>query len=112
MVGDSPIIREWLAWLLAGGGVGVVTFWLMERVPAQWGMTPRGMRYLSLGLAPALAALAWVVSILMNYSSYPTSWPEAVEGCVGAIAVALVTSQGLHGRLRLPGAGQEVDRGE
>ena len=93
-------LSEWLIWLIGGGGAGVVTYWLLERLPLEsW--TSEAKRFLALALSALLACAAFAASVGLDYRPDPgtaQSWLEALF----AVAFFAVTGiQVVHGRLRL-----------
>ena len=93
--------REILVWLISGGGAGVLTFWLMDHVPALVRLPADRKRYASLALAMVLPVMAWLVMVGMGYVAAPATSQAWVEQIFSLAAGALLVSQGMHGALRL-----------
>lgn len=93
-------LSQWLTWIVGGTGAGVITYWLMERLALD-SFAPEGKRYISLALACLLASLAYVASVVLNYSPEPADWQGWLETLFSIWFVAVTGSQAIHGRLRL-----------
>lgn len=95
-------LNEFLLWLIAGGGAGVVGYWLMNQVAKYWpDLSSELKRYLSLIIAAGLAMLAYYVQTLMSYVPTPETTQAWIEVLFSVAAVAIGLSQTIHGRFRL-----------
>ena len=93
-------LSEWLIWLVAGGGAGVVTYWLLERLPLE-GWTAEAKRYLALSLSALLACVAFAASVGLDYRPDPGTAQAWFEALFAVAFVAVTSGQVVHGRLRL-----------
>ena len=93
-------LREALVWVIGGGGSAIVAYWLMEReIFLKYSAELR--RYAALALSALLAWAAYGASIGMNYLDAPTDWRGWLERLFAIGFVAVIGSQGAHGRLKL-----------
>ena len=95
-------LKDFLFWLTAGGGAGIVGYWVMDQVAKyRPGLSSEFKRYLSLALAAGLAMLAHYVLVVMAYAPSPESVQAWVEALFSVAAVAVGLSQAIHGRVDL-----------
>lgn len=94
---SAPSFEEGLAWVLSGGGAGLVTYFMIDKVPFLAGLAPDYKRYVSIALVLVLAWGAWGVTMLMGYSPVPANWREVIETGFSITFVALTTSLVTHG---------------
>lgn len=93
-------LRDILLVLMAAGSGGLV-YWLMETVgflralPAEW------KRYVSLALSGLIPVLAWLVGVAMLYWDAPGDWRAWIEAIFAVAAGGIITSQTMHGALKL-----------
>ena len=90
-----------IAWLLSGGGSGVVAFFLMEKVKFLAGLAPDYKRYASLGITAAVALAAWGIGLGMKYIPIPGDPRSWVESVFSIVAVAIAIAQTIHGATSL-----------
>jgi len=90
-------LAEGLAWLLSGGGAGIVTYFLIDKVPFLAKLEPDYKRYVSIALVVVLAAAGWGISMAMGYSPVPETWRAWIETAFSIMFVALTTSLVIHG---------------
>ena len=89
-----------LTWIGAGGGAGVIAYWLIERIPtATW--DPFWKRVFSLSLTGAFAVGAFFAAVGMGYRPGCPDWRCWVEQVVATVGLAITTSQTVHGALKL-----------
>jgi hypothetical protein len=94
---EALSLFEAIAWVLSGGGAGVVTYLLIDRVRVLKELAPDYKRYASLGITGLLALLAWGAGMGMGYLETPVDWRGWIEASFSTIAVALTTAQAIHG---------------
>ena len=94
---DEVTLEYGLAWLLSGGGAGVITYLLMDKVPYLKKQAPDYKRYWSIGLVFVLVMGGWGLTMLMGYSPIPETWREGVEMAFSIGFVGLTTSLVVHG---------------
>ena len=93
-------LKDVLLVLMAAGSGGLVYF-LMEQVaflanlPAMW------KRIVSLALSGVIPVLAWLIGIAFLYWVAPVGWRAWLEAIFAIAAGGIITSQGLHGALKL-----------
>ena len=92
-------LRELLAWLIGGGGAGVVAYWIVNAWFAN--LNPEPKRYAAMALTGVLAALAFFVTVQIGYAPRPETWLAWVEQVFSVIAVALGLNQVIHARVSL-----------
>lgn len=94
-------LQEFLVWVLSGGGAGVVAFLLMEWIGKNTDLLPDLKRYLSLALAGIVAVVAYAAGVAMGYEPTPEDVRGWIEAVFAVIAVAVMSSQVVHGYVRL-----------
>ena len=94
-------LEQGLAWVLGGGGAGVLTYFIVGKVPFLKKQEPDYKRYWSIGIVVVLAACAWGLTMLMGYSPVPTTWRAGIEMAFSVMFVALTSSQIMHGAIDL-----------
>lgn len=94
---DTTLFQQVLVWLAVGGGPGVVTYWLMNNVAELADLDYWPKRLVSYAIPAALAILAYLASIAMDY----TVAPETARGWISAVAslglLAAGAGQLIHG---------------
>lgn len=98
---EAITLQEALAWVISGGGAGVIAWFLMDKIEFLKTLGPDYKRYASLALTALLAVAGWLASIGMAYVVPPETWRGWVESVFSVIAVALLVSQGVHGAINL-----------
>ena len=98
---EALSLGEAIAWVLSGGGAGVIAFFLMEKVRFLADLGSDYKRYASILLTGVLALAAWGAGMGMQYLTVPADWRGWVEAAFSTIAVALVTAQTIHGATAL-----------
>lgn len=94
---SAPTFKEGLAWVVSGGGAGILTYFLIDKVPFLAKLAPDYKRYASIAIVIVLAWGAWGLTMLMNYSPVPEDWRSLIETGFSITFVALTTSQITHG---------------
>ena len=89
-------LGEALAWVLSGGGAGVIAYFIVGKTSLNE-LGADYKRYASIAVTAALAIVAWGAGMGMNYLNVPVDWRGWVEAAFSVIAVALTTSQVIHG---------------
>ena len=95
-------LRDILLVLMTAGAGGAV-YWLMENVGFLRNLAPEWKRYVSLALSALIPVLAWLVGALMLYWDAPGDWRAWIEAIFAVAAGGIITSQSLHGALKLRG---------
>jgi len=90
-----------LQWFVAGGGAGIVSYWLMEKVPQLKGLAAEYKRYASVALSAVLAMAAYALAVGLNYQTSPGDLQGWLEALFAAASVAVGLSQIIHGRRKL-----------
>ena len=93
-------LRDLLLILMTAGSGGLV-YWLMETVPWFKALPADWKRYVSLALSGAVPVLAWLIGVGMAYWSAPAGWRGWIEAIFAVAAGGIITSQTLHGALKL-----------
>ena len=93
-------LQDLLLLLMAAGSGGLV-FWLMENVKFLAGLSPEYKRYTSLLLSGLIPVAAWLIGVLMAYWAPPETWRGWIEAIFAVACGGVLTSQALHGALRL-----------
>ena len=91
-------IQELLAWLVSGGGAGIIAYWRIGVIPALEGLVSEAKRYVAFALTAALAVGAWYVTIVLQYTPQPETTKAWIEAVFSVIAVALGINQIIHAR--------------
>ena len=91
-------LQELLAWLVSGGGAGIIAYWLIGVIPALEGLVSEAKRYVAFALTGVLAVGAWYVTILLQYTPQPETTKAWIEAVFSVIAVALGVNQIIHAR--------------
>jgi hypothetical protein len=87
----------------AGGGAGVVTYWLIDTVPWFRSLPSEPKRYTSLALAALIPCVAWLLTLLIGYEAAPVTWQGWIERLFSLATASLIASQAIHGRMKLRG---------
>jgi hypothetical protein len=88
-------------WILEGG-MGVVAYFLMEKVPFLAGITPSSTkRYVSFAVAALVAWAALGVTFWFG-AAMPATAQEWVNLLFATAFGAVIVSQSIHGETRLP----------
>lgn len=90
-----------VAWLLTGGGAGIVAFWLMNKVGFLKDLAPDYKRYASIILVMVIAGLVWGFGMIIGYIQVPGVWQVWLEDAFAMMFIALSTSQAFHGATSL-----------
>lgn len=98
---DAFSVQEFVAWLLSGGGAGVVAFWLVGNVPFLEELKPDFKRYVSFALTGAVAVLVWLFCLWMTWVKVPGDAQAWVEAIISVIGTAVITGQLIHGATSL-----------
>lgn len=98
---EALSLGEAIAWVLSGGGAGVIAFFLIEKIKFLAELAPDYKRYASIALTAVLALAAWGAGMGMDYLAVPKDWRNWIEAAFSTIAVALVTAQVIHGATAL-----------
>ena len=98
---DALSLGEAIAWVLSGGGAGIIAYFAVGKIKFLSDLAPDYKRYASIGLTALLALVAWGAGLGMEYLKMPVDWRGWIEAAFSTIAIALVTSQGIHGAIDL-----------
>ena len=98
---DFTLLSQFLAWIVCGGGAGVIAYVLMDKVRLLAELAPEVKRYASLALAAILAMAAFVLGVFLGYEPHPVNAQMWVEGLFAVAFVATNLSQIIHGRKQL-----------
>ena len=96
-------LMEATAWVIGGGGAGILAYALLETMPFQGDLTPKGKRFLAGVLCCVIGILVYLFTVYMGWE--PTCGGDArcwIEGCANTALVAFATSQAIHGTRDLP----------
>jgi len=98
---ENSQLFEVLKWFVAGGGAGIVGYWLMENVPQLKGLAAEYKRYASVALSAVLAMVAYSAAVALGYQANPGDLQGWMEVLFAAASVAVGLSQVIHGRRKL-----------
>ena len=94
-----------LVWIVAGGGSGLIAYWLWGRLETWFtkveALNKELKRYLSLALTAAISVGAFGIQLAMQYATVPASPEQWVEQIFSIVALAVVTALSIHGRKQL-----------
>jgi hypothetical protein len=100
--GGTLALKDVLLVLMAAGSGGLV-YWLMETAAWLKALPADQKRYASLALSALVPVLAWLGGVGMAYWAAPSTWRAWVEAIFAVAAGGILTSQTLHGALKLRG---------
>lgn len=86
--------------ILEGGGAGLISYYLIEYVPALKKVTGKWKRPLAWAITGAIAILAWSAGGLLGVEAWPTEGLGWSDALIRAIFLAITTSQLLHSTLK------------
>lgn len=95
-------LNEFLAWILSGGGAGVIAYWAMEHLAFLVQLPSQYKRFVSLALAGGLAMLGYMIGVEMGYQARPAEIKGWIEALFSVAGVAIGLSQLIHGIRILP----------
>ena len=98
---DTTLLRQVLFWIVGGGGAMGIVYLVFENWAELDVLSPKQKRYSSILAAALLASLAFIVSVVLNYTPDPQGWQGWLEGLFAVAFVAVGGSQWLHGFKRL-----------
>jgi hypothetical protein len=98
---DYTLLAQVLTWLFSGPGAGVITFYLMEKIPELAKLSSEAKRYVSLAMASVLAMGAFAGAVGLGYEAAPQSAQAWIEALFAVAFVSTGLSQVLHGRSKL-----------
>lgn len=97
---DTSLLQQVLAWIVAGGGAGIITFFVMENwIPKT--LSAEAKRYISLALAAVVAMAAFAGAVRLGYLADPVTVQGWAESLFSVAFVATGLSQVIHGRAKL-----------
>ncbi len=99
---DTTLLKQVLLWIVGGGGAMVIVYFVFEHSVRLDVLSPMLTRFASIVLAALLASLAFVVTVVLNYTPDPVGWQGWLEGLFAVAFVAVGGSQWLHGAKKLP----------
>lgn len=98
-----------LRWLIAGGGAGSASFWIVNRISWPVNYPSEHKRYFAMAIAAAIAMAAFAFSVLVTYTIAPVTplgWLENLVS-VGFAAAASITL--VHGAVDLHAQDKKVE---
>ena len=98
---EALSLGEAIAWVLSGGGAGIIAYFVVGKVKFLKELGPDYKRYASLGITALLALAAWGAGLGMEYLKMPVDWRGWMEAAFSVIAIALFAAQGIHGAVDL-----------
>lgn len=105
-------LNELLAWVISGGGAGVLAYWLAAHWDWLQEQSAEVKRYVTLAGASLLGMLAYGASVAMLYVAAPVDARGWIEALFSVAALAVIGSQALHGRRELRANGGDYSAGE
>jgi len=90
-----------LTWLWTGGGAGALAYWLMEQLVGLQAWPKFWRRMTSFALTIMVAIAAYWVAVTMYYEEGCADWRCWVEQIANVALLAVLSSQTLHGKLKL-----------
>ena len=98
---ENDLLLKILQWCVTGGGAGILSYWMMEKVPQLAGLKAEHKRYASVALSAFLGAAAYAAAVGLSYQAAPGSAQGWFEALVAAAGMATGLSQVIHGRAKL-----------
>ena len=97
---DVSLLKQALSWIVAGGGAGIITYFVMENwIPKT--LSAEAKRYVSLAMAAVVAMAAFAGAVGMKYLADPVTVQGWTESLFSVAFVATGLSQVIHGRAKL-----------
>ncbi len=96
-------LKDFLAWLVTGGGAGVIAYVLVDQVAWLQELAPRTKRLAAIVLSAVLAILGYLVMMAMGYEAWPLTVYQWIERLFFYATSAFTLSQIIHGQRDLPG---------
>lgn len=102
---DADLLAQTLTWIVLGGGAGVITFALWEKLE-KWipklGKLPSDLEgYITYAITAAFAVGAYLIQVKIGYAEMPIdplAWAESVFAVLG---IALGVTRLIHGQKKL-----------
>lgn len=94
---DTGLLAETLKWLMSAGA-GVVTFFVLEKIPELKALSSEAKRYISIALASLLSMGAYAAGVGLGYEPMPVSAQAWAEALFAVAFVASGLSQVIHGK--------------
>lgn len=98
---EDITLAEFLVWLASGGGAGIVAYLAVRHISFLKNLRHDVKRYVSIVLTGLVAAAAWFGMVGLEYIAVPLTWQGWVESVFAVVAVAIITSQTVHGAVDL-----------
>lgn len=94
-------LSEFIAWIVTGGGAGIVAYFLMEKVARLSNLPPEPKRYAAFALSGAVAVAAWCAGAGLGYYPFPAGAVDWIEQVFAIGTSAFALSQIIHARTKL-----------
>ena len=94
-------LQTFLEWVIASGGAGIATFFLIQEVKALATLAPAPKRYAAIAISGGIAVAAYLAMVLMGYAPTPQAWNTWVEQVFLYASTGFGLSQIIHGTVAL-----------
>lgn len=93
-------LKDFLSYLIAGGGAGLVAYWIVDRWLSD--LQPEWKRYTAWAITAAIAIGVYMIEYVFGYVQSPgPDWRAWVEALFKVVAIAIGVNQTAHARLDL-----------
>ena len=98
---EQMTLLEFVIWVVSGGGAGVFSYFLMEKVQFLANLASEVKRYVGIGLTSLIALAFWAGGIGLGYFEQPAGWQAWLEGAFAIAWAANTVALVIHGRTKL-----------
>jgi hypothetical protein len=96
---QDETLKQLAAWVLTGGGAGVLAYWVIDHLNlSTWNDEQK--RWLAWALGGIAAIGFWWLEIAMLWVPNPADWREGLSQGVAVLGMAFMSSQMLQARVR------------
>ena len=108
-------MEQIIAWILQGGGAGVIAYWIIERWAWAVALDPEPRQWVAWGISGTLGVGAWGLSLWFGLQAIPATPQAWVEALLFAAALAIMGAKAVHTRKQLSlytrnGYGERVEK--
>lgn len=106
-------MEQIIAWILQGGGAGLIAYWIIERWAWAVALDPEPRQYVAWTVSGVLGIGAWGLSLWFGLQAVPATPQAWFEAAVGAVLLAIMGAKVIHTRKQLSrytrnGSGERV----